>query len=136
MRTQTFPLNVHKQQVWLHLLLVVGIFVYLYSPLLDHWLGSMQTRPHTHIHITGNSVVEIVHSYEDAATENGDGVAVLEQGVLCLLDLATQLAILLHLDDLFVEQIVYRASLVFAALPTFLWVSPIHLSSLDPPPRI
>jgi hypothetical protein len=136
LRTQTVPPFVHKQHVWLHLLLVAGIFVYLYSPLLDHWLGAVQTRPHTHYYITGNSVVEIFHLHDDAVTENDDDVVGYEQGVLCLLDLATQLAILLHLDGFLVEQIVHSPSLVFAAVPAYLWFSPVYLSSLDPPPRI
>jgi hypothetical protein len=130
LRIQTVPPFGHKQRIWLHLLLVAGIFVYLYSPLLDHRLG-VYTRAHTHIHFAENMLTNMGHHHE-----NGDETGLHEEGVLCLLDFASQLSILLHFDVLFVEQIVYQASLVFDAVPTYLWVSSIHLSSLDPPPRI
>lgn len=128
---QIVPPFVQKQQVWLHLLLVVGIFVYLYSPLLDHWSGTVHTRPHTHIQIAESAAAKIGHQHE-----NDDEADLHEEGVLCLLDFTTQLSVLLQLELLPVEQFMYQISLVFDVVPSYILLSSIHLSSLDPPPRI
>ena len=78
--------------LWLHLLLVVGTFAYMFSPLLDHWLGNdAQVRAHNHTPISLS-----VAGFDDPAPfdqhdphHNSDEHHI--EGFICTLDLTLYL---------------------------------------------
>ena len=125
-----------KLQTYLHLLLVMGIFLYLYSPLLEHLLGSeASARLHTHIHVSEDVISHLFPHDEldlsdDAANQDPHEH---EEGVLCLLDNNT---VLLAFSMIPQAQIAHRLPLVSELVPFYFPVSIIYLSSLDPPPTI
>jgi hypothetical protein len=105
----------------------MGIVLYVYSPLLDHWLGHAHyARPHIHIHLSDNVVTV---ETEGHFAENGDH----EEDVLCVLDIEALFFVVLNV---YVALIVQNVPLIFDLFPYSLQGSPIYLSSLDPPPRI
>ena len=115
-----------KQKTPLHLLLVIGIILYVYLPLLDHWLEHEHyARPHTHIHLpedtfygkTGRLFLEHQASEESA---------------LCLLDIKTLICVLPNVNIVLTLQDV----LLNFGLPFYqVYVAAIYLPLLDPPPR-
>lgn len=132
MRLQTISL-VQKQKTWLHLLLVAGIFLYFYSPLLDHWSGNeTYIRPHTHIEVTNVSPQQ--HS-DDSTAHASEHDEHDEEGVLCSLDLNALFSTVPCLSAT-PNFIIQSVSLIFDLFPAYQQVSAIYLSSLDPPPRI
>ena len=128
-----------KQNTCLHLFLVAGIFLYLYSPVLDHWLGNeAYPRPHTHVHISGGSISQL--SLDQEPDLSGFSVDQTrqehEEGVLCFLNIDAPLTLLLAFDMVPPVQLVQHLPLVFELVPFYFPVSIIHLSALDPPPTI
>jgi hypothetical protein len=106
---------------------MIGIVLYVYSPLLDHWLGhKYYARPHTHIHLPENIVTL---ETEGHFSENDDH----EEDVVCVLDIEALFFIVLIV---YAPLIIQNAPLIFDLFPYYLQSSTISLSSLDPPPRI
>jgi hypothetical protein len=136
MRLRTAPLN-EKLNTWLHLLLVVGVFAYLYSPLVDHLRdSSVYSRPHTHIYVAGNILPQPApFSETDPVAEHSDHDE-QDENVICLLNIDALLSLLLSFfivpDTLPTSQDSLGTSLV----ATYLDVSIIYLASVDPPPNI
>ena len=126
-----------KQKAWLHLLLVAGIFLYLYSPLLDHWLGNgAHSRPHTHTHVARNVILEATHFHESTSVEKLSEHGEHEEGVLCMLDIDALLALVLTFTSAPPIPLEPQQPLIIGSAPSYLGVSIIYLSSLDPPPNI
>lgn len=123
-----------KQETGLHLLLVAAVLVYLFSPLLDHWLGNDAfARPHTHIYLSENHLPSQFRHAEDTA----DGHAINDEHaefILCLLDINAFLAIALINTGL-ANSLVEKNILVFGLPLPYLPTETISLSSLDPPPQ-
>ena len=126
-----------KQKTYLHLLLVLGMFIYLYSPLLDHWLGfEIYARPHTHLHVSKDIIRQISFGHETDLS----GLVIdqeqheHEEGVLCFLDIDALLAILLAFNIASHTQLVQHLPLISKLVPVCNDVSIIYLPSLDPPP--
>ena len=123
-----------KLKSGLHLLLMIGIVLYVYSPMLDHWFGSdTYTRPHTHIHLSANILVEspAPNSFEveDDHSENSES----QEFILCSLDINTLFCVT---PDANVFLIVQKIPLIFDLFPYLVMGSSVFLASLDPPPRI
>jgi hypothetical protein len=135
LRVKAAPL-VKKQKIGLHLLLVAVIFFYLYSPLLDHWLGvESYTRPHTHLYFSTNILTEIPDQSEIHWENHSEGH---QEGVLCFLDINALLSIALYVTitlDWFLD-FAHNSSFVFNHWVPYFLAASIYLSSLDPPPRI
>lgn len=132
MRSQPMGLR-RKQKTWLHLILAVGMFVYLYSPLLDHWAGhETYARPHTHIHVENIFAQYPVVETNVHVSEHGEH----EEGVLCLLDINALFSVIFYFNAGESICTIQNSQLVFDLLPPYQQVSAIYLSSLDPPPRI
>ena len=136
---QQTALAMKKRNSCLHLLLVAGIFLYLYSPLLDHWLGNeAYARPHTHVHISDDVISQI--SLDQEHDLSGFLIDQTQQeheeGVLCFLNIDAPLALLLAFHMAPQVQLVQHLPLVFELVPFYFPVSIIHISSLDPPPTI
>ena len=130
---------VRKQKACLHFLLVLGVFLYLYSPLLDHWLGNeVYARPHTHVHISEDitSQYSLHHEPDSAGYTAAQDQHEHEEGFLCFLDIDAVLALLLAFNMVAQAQLVQHSPLVSELVPFYLPVSILHLSSLDPPPTI
>ena len=126
-----------KMRAWLHLVLVAGIFLYLYSPLLDHWIGNdAHSRPHNHTHVALSELYETAHNHEVAVGgEHGEHKA-HGDGVLCLLDIEAFLSLVYTFVDAEPFPVEPHNSLVLSAFPAYSAISVIYLSSLDPPPNI
>jgi hypothetical protein len=117
------------------LFLVLGIFSYLYSPLLDHWLGNeVYARPHTHVHVSKDTISQFSLHHEPDLSGNSveQEQHEHEEGVLCLLDIEALLALLLAFNIAIQAQLVQQLPLVFELVPFYFPVSIIYLSSLDP----
>jgi hypothetical protein len=118
----------------------MGIFMYLYSPFLDHWFGNeAYSRPHNHVHVSTDFVSQISPHLDHR--ETGSSVESVDQdqheeGILCLLDIDALLALLLAFDIAPCAEPVQHAPLALAFTPAYRSVSIIHLASLDPPPNI
>jgi hypothetical protein len=122
-------------KIGLHLLLAAGILFYLYSPLLDHWLGhGAHSRPHNHVHLTHSFTLEEAHLHEAEPAGRHDAAGE-EEGVLCYLDLDLLLA-LVFLFDAPHAPLAQQDSLVFASSPASAGVSLVYLTALDPPPNL
>ena len=122
-----------------HLFLVLGIFLYLYSPLLDHWLGNeVHVRPHTHVHVS-NDILSQLSPHHDT---DSSGYSVEkdqhehEEGVICFLDIDALSALLLAFNITLQAQPVQHLPLVFELVSFYFRVSIVYLPSLDPPPTI
>jgi hypothetical protein len=118
---------------------VLGIFLYLYSPLLDHWLGNeVYARPHTHVHVSKEIVSQFspYHETDSSGYSLDQAQHEHEEGVLCFLDIDALLALLLVFNIAPQAQLVQHLPLVFELAPFYFRVSIIYLSSLDPPPTI
>ncbi len=127
---------VRKQKPGLHLVLVAGVFLYLYSPFLDHWLGNeVHVRPHTHAHVSE----DIFSLFSPHQETDSFGYFVdqdhHEEGLLCLFDIDALLALLLAFDILPNAQLEPQSKLVFKLSPFYIHVSIIYLALLDPPPN-
>lgn len=131
--SSSVPLT-QKQKSSLHLLLVFGIVLYVYTPLLDHWLEREHyTRPHTHIHLPESFVIGDIEDYfigdiEDYFSKHSDH----QEGILCLLDIKTLIYVIPNINVVFVVQDI---PLVFGLTPYSVHASNIYLPSLDPPPK-
>jgi hypothetical protein len=116
---------------------VAGIFLYLYSPLLDHWLGNgTHSRPHSHTQVASRIVLEGAHSLEHTSVATTGEHGEHEEEVLCLLDIDALLALVLTVTGASPVSLEPQQPLVFGAFASYLDVSVIYLSSLDPPPNI
>lgn len=126
-----------KWNICLHLFLVVGVFLYLYSPFLDHWLGNgFYVRPHTHAHISEEMMSQVsLHGETDSFGVAGEHEEE-EENVLCSLDIQALLSLLLPFNMVSQTQLARDSSLVMKAVSFYWEVSIIYLSSLDPPPNI
>jgi hypothetical protein len=126
-----------KLNTWLHFLLVAGVLVYLYSPLLDHLLDKdIYSRPHTHIYVAGNILPQLSQFREsDSLIDNSDQDE-HDNGVICLLNIDTLLSLLLSIFIVPQTLLAPQDPLVVNLVTTYLDVSLIYLSSLDPPPNI
>ena len=126
---------IKKQKFWLHILLIASIPVYLFSPLLDHWLGNESyARPHTHIHVSENGFAAQLHHFE-AAADGHDEHAEHEELFFCVLDLNAFFAIALINTGL--TNCLVQKNILTSGLPLpYLQIETIFLSFLDPPPRI
>ncbi len=103
--------------------MVMGVFLYLYSPFLDHWLGNeVYARPHTHTHFS-----------EDADQDQHDQH---EEGFLCFLDIDMLLALLLAFNIEPSPNLGQHLHLIFKLAHFYFQVSLIELASPDPPPNI
>ena len=112
----------------------MGIVLYVYSPMLDHWLGhGYYARPHTHIYLPKTISTEFSTQYhvetEDYHSENSED----EDYILCLLDINALFYVAL---DVNVVLIVQNVPLIFDLFPYLVTGSTVYLPSLDPPPRI
>ena len=121
----------------LHLFLAAVVFLYLYSPLLDHWLGFHTfARPHSHQHVDLDLLISV--STEDESSSEVDTIAheAHEEGVLCLLDInAVPIALCFHIEANWFLSLAHDASLVFEPFTPYYLVSFVFLSSIKPPPR-
>lgn len=134
MRSLLF-LSSQKSKIGLHLLLVFGVVLYLFSPLLDHWLGfENYTRPHTHIHLSENASTHL-HTFGQEAGDHMSGDAGHDDGFLCLLDINALFYVALNISVTESDCAVQNTPLIFDLSPSYLQVSTIYFSSLDPPPR-
>ncbi len=132
MLSQLAP-SAQKQKSYLHLLLVIGVFLYVYTPILDHQLGSeYYVRPHTHISIFTHTSTLHLEDTENLFLGNGEH-SDHEENVLCLLDIKTLVYVPFNIS---VALIVQYIPLIFDLLPYYMQGSTIYLPSLDPPPRI
>lgn len=136
MRLQTAP-SAKKQNIYLHLLLVVVVFLYLYSPFLDHWLGNeAYARPHTHTHFSGSIPSQSSHHSEtDSLGYSVDGDQ-HEEGILCFLNIDALLALLIAFSIVQDVQLGQHLPLVLGLFSFYFCVSIIHFCLLDPPPTI
>ena len=122
-------------KIGLHLLLAAGILFYLYSPLLDHWLGhGAHSRPHYHVHLAHSLTADTAHLHGAGPAGHHDAAGE-EEGVLCYLDLDLLLA-LVFLFDAPQAPLAQQDSLVFASSPASAGVSLVFLTALDPPPNL
>lgn len=125
---------------FLHLFLVLQVFLYLYSPLLDHWLGNeTHARLHTHVHVSNNITPQFSLHHKPHSSENmveQEHHEHHEEGVLCLLDIDVLLALLLAFDIVPQAQLGHHQPLAFELVPYYFRVSIVYLASLDPPPTI
>lgn len=136
MRLHAAP-SAKKQNTCLHLLLVAGVFLYLYSPFLDHWLGNeAYARPHTHTHFSETVISQISHHSETDSSRYSAHQDQHKEGVLCFLDIDALLGLLLDFNVVPHAQHLQHLPLVFELVPFYLHVSTIYLSLLDPPPNI
>jgi len=121
-----------KKKTCLHLVLVVGVFLYLYSPFLDHWLGNESyARPHNHVHISHISPPREMDSLEQVVDSDQH-----EEAVLCSLDIDMILALLLAFNMELGIQIVQHQPLVSELFPHYFPVSTVYLATIDRPPII
>lgn len=129
---------VWKRKTCLHLLLVMGVFLYLYSPFLDHWLGNeTYARPHTHAHVFEDIVLQISPQHvTDSLGIHIDHDHQHEEGFLCFLDIDALLTLLLAFFIVPNAQFAQHPPLVFEIVYFYCQVSIIDLASLDPPPNI
>ena len=116
------------------MLLVFGVVLYIYSPLLDHWLDNDHyIRPHTHIHLSENILTNVStqnhREIEGHFSENSDH----EENILCMLDIKTLIYALLNVNAVL---IVENVPLIFDLFPYYMQGSTVYLPLLDPPPRI
>lgn len=127
-----------KPRHWLHLLLVIGSITYLFSPLLDHWLGhGGSVRPHNHVPISH----EIVgHSPEHAAFFTGFQLASHDhehdEGFLCLLDFDLLFVAVLLVGAAWAGGLIPRTPLASGVSPKSSHAFTLFLPCLVPPPRI
>lgn len=127
-----------RYKTWLQIFFVANLFLYLYSPFLDHWLGNAHYgRPHTHISLHTQALAATTDHNEPATTEHQNYDEDHEEGVLCLLDVDA-LSIILDFNvqpDCLVG-FAPQPSLIFDFQAAALTANPVFLSSLDPPPQI
>lgn len=136
MRLQTASF-VRKQKTNLHLLLVMGVFLYLYSPFLDHWLGNeAYARPHSHARVSEEILSQISPHHEIDSSKYAVDQDQHEEGVFCFLNIDALLALLLAFIIVSNAQLGQHPPLVFKLAHSVNQVSIIHLASLDPPPNI
>lgn len=120
----------------LQLFLAASLFLYLYSPLLDHWLGNTHYgRPHTHITIS--SITLVGDTAHDQAELNESEHEAHEESVLCLLDMNSLLSVSPDIDLQWscFWGFAKSSPLVFNVDAGYDVAGSIFLSSLDPPPR-
>ncbi len=121
----------------LQIFFVASLFLYLYSPFLDHLLGNTHYgRPHTHIALPSELSAESVNG-DALTTDHNTDHENHEEGVLCLLDIDA-LSIILDFDvqsDLLLN-FAPDASLIFNYQTADLTADPVFISSHYPPPRI
>jgi hypothetical protein len=122
----------------LHLLLAAAILFYLYSPLLDHWLGhESYARPHTHYHITADILAVTPDYHKLFSTHQPDTHDDHEEEVLCLLDInALSIALYTTISPNWFLDFAHNAPLTFELYAPYFLTASVYLSSLDPPPRI
>ena len=131
MGLQTAPFA-KRQKTWLHLVLVMGIFLYLYSPFLDHLLGNeVYARPHTHIHL---SLSESSSHSEFGLVGGAHEQEHHDEGVLCFLDIDALLALMLALSTVAGIYLLQHLPLGSKVPPFYILVSIIYLALIDPPP--
>ena len=129
---------VRKQKILLHLLLVMGVFLYLYSPFLDHWLGNeAYGRPHNHTYISEDTISQLSYPHEtDLSAEYLVDLNQHEEGVLCSLDIDVILSLLLAFNMAPGMQRVQHHPQIFELVPYYFPVSIIYLATVDRPPII
>ncbi len=128
---------VKKQKTFLHSFLVLGLFLYLYSPLLDHWLGNeTYARPHNHAFVSNDIVSQFTPHHDTDSLGNSVDQDRHAEGFLCSLDIDAHLALLLAFIVVPHSQLVQHFSLFFEFSSVYFPVSIIYLASLDPPPNI
>lgn len=136
MRLRTARLS-DKRGTWLHLLLVAGILLYVYSPFLDHWLDKdVYSRPHTHINIAAPGLAQqsLLPDATDAASHGEHGEH--DDGYICLLNIDALLSLLLSIFIAPQTLISVPDTLAAELAHTYFDVTIVYLSSLDPPPTI
>lgn len=125
-----------NQKAFLHFFLVLGVFLYLYSPYLDHWLGTeVHTRPHTHAAVSTDLRSE-GRALDTASASDHAHDHEYEESVLCFLDIDALLSLLLILDVFGYAQMQPHSPLVFELEPDYLLASTIYLAVSSPPPII
>ena len=110
--------------------------MYLFSPLLDHWLGSENYgRPHTHVHLSESASTILLNTFgpetEDHFAEDNEH----EDSYLCLLDINALFYVALNVNNMGSVFAVQNSPLIFDLSALYLQVSGIYLSAVDPPPR-
>ena len=126
-----------KTKLGLHLFLVVGIVFYLFTPLLEHWLGyENYARPHTHIHFVDEASSTIFGLSQFEHEEHFTEAEEHEAGFLCLLNINALFYVALNFNAPLTACTIQNSTLIFDLSLTYLQVSTIYLSSLDPPPRL
>lgn len=136
MRLRAAPIN-KNLKTWLHLLLVVGVFAYLYSPLVDHLLESpVYARTHTHVHFPGDNLLQPASFRESDGFVDHSGHDEQDESVICLLDIDALLSLLLSIFIVPDTLLASQDSLVTGLAASYLDVSIVYLSSADPPPNI
>jgi hypothetical protein len=111
--------------------------VYVYSPLLDHLLDKdVYSRPHTHVHVASHILPQLSRSYERDSVLDSSGQDEDDQGIICLLNIDALLSLLFSIFITPHTPLVSQDSPGVSLVTTYLDVSLIYLSSLDPPPNI
>jgi hypothetical protein len=131
-------LSGERYKAWLQIFLAATLFLYLYSPFLDHWLGNTHYgRPHTHISLPAAVLSAASGNAEAAPAAHEGGHEAHEEDVLCLLDIDALLIVLdFDVRPNFWPGPNLDASLVFDFQAALMTANPIFVSALDPPPRI
>ena len=125
-----------KQKNGLHLLLVLGIISYLFSPLMDHWLGhDTHTRPHTHVSFPENNFITIAPLLLLETSEHFPENSEHEEGFLCVLDVNALFFAAIDVSLVPTRCMIRNAPFIFDFFHCYVKVTPIYLLSLDPPPR-
>lgn len=113
--------------VCLHLFLVAGIVLFVYTPFLDHSLGlGIETRQHQHVLLSfsaeGLSETHIEHDDHD-------------ETYLCTLNLDAVLGLILGFE--FISQLDFtpQNTLSVAIAADYQRVATIFLPTIDPPPN-
>lgn len=124
-----------RVQRWLNPLLIVGVFVYLFSPLADHWLGhGGNVRPHNHVVVAELNLIDYGHPGNEQLV-NPDSEEGHEASVICLLDFnllfVAILLVAISLSQLSLPRFPFSFSLLFPQL----MVVGVELPGLYRPPR-
>jgi hypothetical protein len=126
-----------KLHTWLQIFLIAGVLVYVYSPLLDHLLEKdVYSRPHTHFHVAGSVLPQLAQFHERDFIAGYDPHDEQDEGFICFLNVDVLLSLMLSIFIMPHPAPEPRDPLVTDLVTTYLDVSLVYLSSIDPPPNL